>query len=209
MILIEVPSGITIPTGTGVKLKITNLSWPRYVLPLTSTFCFKTAVLASNIYAQSPSSCVSPPSPLPNGFILATIVIPNKKLSAVDCSYTFNFLTNNDLPTQTEIVITFPKGYSLIESNPDPSFRTNLKGNLQISLTINQVRISNIENWSALTEIIIIGEGIKNPSSGTLSEGWVVEFYLNSQLMNRKDSFFSFKFEQKQGNQKNHEDLIY
>lgn len=201
MILIEVPSGIVIPIGTGVKLKITNLSWPRYVLPLTTTFCFKTAVLTSNNYVQSPSSCVSPVSPLPNGFIQATIVIPNKKLSAVDCSYTFNFLVNNDLPTQTEILIIFPKGYSLMESNPDPSFKTNLKGNLQISLTINQLRISNIDNWAAYNEITIIGEGIKNPSSGVLSEGWVVEFYLNSKLMNRKDNFFSFKFEQKQSNE--------
>jgi hypothetical protein len=201
MILIDVPTGITIPSGAGVSLKITNLSWPRYVLPLTPTFCFQSAVLSSDVYTQTPSNCISPSSPQPNDFILATIMVPNKRLGAVDCTYTFNFVVQNDLPPQSEILITFPTGYSLIDSDPDPSFKTNLKGDLLISMTINQLRIANVGSWEGSKLIEIIGEGIKNPSSSSrgVSDGWKVEFYLNSQLMNRKDGFFSFNFEEKQG----------
>ena len=187
-------------------LKITNLYWPRYVAVLTNIFCFRTAIFSGTTYQYtnlagtcfaSPTSPI--PNPIPNSFNLAMISVPKKGLGYVDCSYTFTFNTYNKIPANSQIFITFPSSYALIDSSPIPAFTapllTGYNGNpLQFSITTNQVIISNVDEISANSLFTIIGTGIQNPSSGTISSGWKIEIYFSDNLVNSLDNFFSFPY---------------
>ena len=181
-------------------LKITNLQWPRYVPTLTITFCFLVGVITGNSYTQRPGSCALPVNPIPNSFNLAMIAVPKKGLGYVDCTYTFSFLATNTIPANSNIVLTFPTTYSLIDSSPAPIFTAPLLSGyngypLQFTTTANQLIISNIDEYPANTLFTIIATGIKNPSSGTVSSGWTIQVFYNSALVNQLPSFFSFPFD--------------
>lgn len=197
---IMIQSSSALPSTTSIK--ITNLLWPRYVNTLSTTFCFQTAVFSPTTYqyTKTPSGCTSPvPSPNPQGFQLAMIAVPKKGLGYVDCSYTFTFQTQNKLPNNSQIILTFPSTYSLIDSSPAPTFTAPLLTasdgtKIQFSATTNQLTISNIGEYPANTPFTIIVTGIKNPSSGTISSGWNIDIYYNNFFVNSYDSFFSFPY---------------
>jgi len=200
-IMMQVPMGLT----NAATIQITNLVWPRYVKALTSTFCFQTAVFnpVTFVYATLPQAAACAASaigtPIPGGFDLAMISVPEKGLGYVDCSYTFTFQIGNDIPANSQLVLTFPTTYSLINSNPAPTFSAPLlsgyNGNsLQFSTTSNTLTVSNIDEYPANTQFQILATGIKNPSSGITSSVWNVNLYYNGASVNSQPNFFSFPF---------------
>ena len=183
-------------------LKITNLLWPRYVKALTATFCFQTSTFSStNLnYIGMPGGCgiSAIGTPTAGGFDLAMISVPKKGIGYVDCSYTFTFQISNKIPANSQLILTFPSTYSLIDSTPAPSFSAPLlsgySGSLQFSTTTFTLTISNIGEYPENTKFQILATGIKNPSFGTTSSGWNIDLFFSGALVNSQQNFFSFPF---------------
>lgn len=192
----------TIALAASSRIKITNLVWPRYIQTLDTAFCFQVAVFSGTTYqyVKHPTGCTAPiPSPIPKGFKMAMIAAPKKGLGYVDCSYTFTFMAGNTIPANSQIVLTFPISYSLIDSSPLPTFSAPLLSpysgtKLEFSTTTNQLKISNIAEYPGDSSFSIVVSGLKNPSTGTQSSGWKMEIFNKGFTVNSLDNFYSFKF---------------
>lgn len=186
-------TGSNIATSASSKVKIENLIWPRYVneFAVASTnkvlIRFVSDTLLTNTMnpqnmAAWPNSVVTVAGGTFTGHELA---IDKKRLSEIDCTYTFSFIPENDMPDGTTVTLTLPTHYNLKASYPPiaittPNFESESTSLLlTTTYTAKTVTISNIREFQAGIRFYIIISGMRNPSYTGVLDGWEIQSQKN------------------------------
>lgn len=123
-------------------------------------------------------------------YVKAEVIVDRDQYNAVGCFYSFVFQANNDIPSNSEIYLTFSSVYNLL-STPQPWLvPVNLPAYSDYSV-VNylQVKFKILAKISKTDEFSFIIGGVKNPIYGQANAGWVIESYFNGNKLNTFSTF--------------------
>jgi hypothetical protein len=183
-------TGVGITTTPTSKVKIENLIWPRYVYEWTASAANRVYIrwIDSTTFLNTPM----PPYHLaawPNAsvtvaggtFTGALLNIDKKRRNEIDCTYTFSWIPEHDMPSGTKVTLTLPTHYNLKASYPrikiiTPNFEDHTTAlPLTTTYTRNTVSISNVKEFQAGTRFYIIISGMRNPDFNGVLNGWEIQ----------------------------------
>jgi len=195
---------IAIPYSTadtfydGTTITISNLKVPRYsnvnVGGIKVRF-INTANRHAEYCSMNPLTVATVPT-----MNQATLIVDKKNSGAVNVAYSFVFVSQNDIPQDASIVISFPTGYNLLSSSPAVSFSSSdlvpITSGQKVSFTasIGSLTVTGFKAIPAFTSFSILVSGIKNPTGLTNSQPWRVQVLLNLGLMVYHNNFDQFVF---------------
>ena len=181
----------------GTIITISNLRVPRYsdvnIGGIKVRF-----VNTANRYSEYSVMGVLPTATVPT-FDQATMIVDKKNKGAVNVAYTFVFVSQNDIPQDASIIISFPTGYNLLSSSPvvtfsSPDLLPATGQKVSFSASIESLTVSGFKTIAAFNSFTIVVEGVKNPTNLAQSAPWRAQVFLNSGLMVYHNNFDQFAF---------------
>jgi len=157
--------------GETETVTLTNIRNPQ-VSGTTSTFIIRTTS-GDDVIIDEDSS-VAGITIAPNTLTSTSVVLDTYYQNA-ETQATFSFTTQNPIPSDGQIVITFPSTFSFNQNGTTSASSTTMDGNFSVSIsgTIITIKRSGGSNQLAGAENIILSN-LRNPSEAVTTESFAI-----------------------------------